>query len=285
MSSYYKVSFKELRQEGLKDVFASLEPALTKLGIDFYLIGALARDTWFAQRKIRALGTKDVDFAVLVTDENSYKQLKEYLIEKEGFLEVSSNEYCLIDKAGNEIDLLPFGAVEIEGKKVLDSEGLFNTGISGFKEVYEEAIEVNFEDRHQFKVSSLAGIAILKLIAYDDRPEIRNSDIKDIVAILNNYIELEPELVYEKNIDLFAEGEDNLLAVSARVLGRQMQSILNRNAVLKKRIESILEDSSQSLEKSPIGRLMISEKIESLEEAVVLIKQLLLGISERLPAQ
>ena len=65
MSDSYKISFKQLRQENLKETFASLERALTAINIDFYLIGAIARDAWFVQKGVRALGTKDVDFAKL----------------------------------------------------------------------------------------------------------------------------------------------------------------------------------------------------------------------------
>src|SRR5437867_1010522 len=114
MSDSYKISFKQLRQENLRGTFASFERALTAIDIDFYLIGAIARDTWFVQKGVRALGTKDVDFAVLISDKNKYLYLKKFLIEKEGFTPSTSNEYMLFDKKGNQIDLLPFGAIEIE---------------------------------------------------------------------------------------------------------------------------------------------------------------------------
>lgn len=82
-----------------------------------------------------------------------------------------------------------FGAIEIEGKRIIDKEGFFHTNISGFKEVYEEATEqVNFEEEYNFKVFTLAGIVILKLIAYDDRPEMRSNDIRDIAAIIRTIL-------------------------------------------------------------------------------------------------
>ena len=92
MESSYKISFESLQQAGLKEVFASLHGASDNLAIDFYLIGALARDTWFAQKGIRSLGTKDLDIAVMVTDENKFEELKNFLITKEDFTESSSNE-------------------------------------------------------------------------------------------------------------------------------------------------------------------------------------------------
>lgn len=198
------MNFKELRQENLNDTFASFERAFNQLGINFYIIGALARDTWFANKGIRALGTKDIDLAVAVSNESQYNELKDFLVKNEGFTGSSSNEYVLFDKKGQQIDLLPFGALEIEGRKIIDKEGAIRTDISGFKEVYKDAVEeVNFEDKYTFKVSSLPGIVMLKLIAFDDRPEMRTKDIQDISAILDHYFVIEDDNIYSQHSDLF----------------------------------------------------------------------------------
>lgn len=284
MSNTYKINFKELRQENLKDTFASFERAFTHLGIDFYLIGALARDTWFAQKGIRALGTKDIDWAVAVTEETQFKQLKDFLIQKEGFTDSSSNEYVLFDKKGFQIDLLPFGAIEIEGNKFMDSTGIVRTDISGFQEVYDEAVEeVNFENKYTFKVSSLPGVVILKLIAFDDRPEMRTKDIQDIGIILNHYFEIETETIYSKHADLF-EQESELIRVAARALGREMQTILNRNSLLKERILSILYNNIEMLTQSPIGLILVNIldfSPSSVEDAVGLLNQIVTGIHDK----
>lgn len=283
MSSTYKINFKDLRQENLKDIFAAFERALQELDIDFYLIGALARDTWFAQKGIRALGTKDIDWAVAVSEESQFKKLKEFLIKNEGFTESSSNEYVLFDKKGQQIDLLPFGAMEIEGNKFVDSAGVVRTDITGFKEVYDGAVEnVNFEDKYTFKVSSLPGIVILKLIAFDDRPEMRSNDIRDIGIILNHYFALETETIYSKHTDLFEE-QTELQFLAARVLGREMQQILNRNLSLKERLLSILYKNIQILTQSPIGLILtnvLDMSPTSVEDAVGLLNEMIKGIHD-----
>lgn len=283
MSNSYKISFKQLQQESLKDTFQSIYKAMQALDIDFYLIGAVARDTWFAQKGSRALGTRDVDFAVLVANENSYDELKQFLIQQEGFAESSTNEYVLFDKAGQQIDLLPFGAIEIEGNRFIDNTGVIHTNISGFKEVYEAATdEVNFEGEYDFKVSSLAGIILLKLIAYDDRPEMRSKDIQDIGTILNNYFTLENEMILDKHIDLIADAKKWEL-VSARVIGREMQPILDRNSLLKERVLAIIDNNTSSAEESNIGRLLlgvINQSPLALEEVFSLLKEIRKGIED-----
>lgn len=62
-----KIDLNKLRQQGLKELFATLEEAFKKADIDFYyLIGALARDIWFSKESKVSRTTKDVDFAALV---------------------------------------------------------------------------------------------------------------------------------------------------------------------------------------------------------------------------
>lgn len=284
MSSNYKINFKQLRQEGLEQTFAAFERAMHALKVDFYLIGALARDTWFAQKGIRALGTKDIDLAIFVSDTQKYEALKQFLIIEESFTSSTNNEYVLFDKKGQQIDLLPFGLIEIEGKKIIDSKGMAHTNISGFKEVYDEAVEeVNFEDKFTFKVCTLAGIVILKLIAYDDRPEMRSKDIEDIGAIINNYFDMESEFIYDKHSDLFAEDIGNMIEVSARVIGREMAPILNRNPILKERILSMLHHSIQQYSESRLTILLTSILYfnpGSIEDTVDVLTKMIMGIQD-----
>jgi hypothetical protein len=44
--SFLKKNFDRLKKEGLKETFEVLELAFKKYGIDYYLIGARARDLW-----------------------------------------------------------------------------------------------------------------------------------------------------------------------------------------------------------------------------------------------
>jgi predicted nucleotidyltransferase len=59
--------------------------------------------------------------------------------------------------------------------------------VEGFQEVFDSASEEIKTESQQFKVCTLAGIVILKLIAWDDRPEWRREDAGDIAEIIKNY--------------------------------------------------------------------------------------------------
>ena len=247
MSATYRINFRQLRQETLRTTFASIDRACAALSLDIYLIGALARDTWFAAKGIRALGTKDIDLAVLVPHQSDYQRLKEYLVKQETFTQ-TNNPYTLKDTNGLEVDLLPFGALEIEGRRVTDAAGNIRYDVTGLQEVYEHATEeVEFENAHVFRVSSLAGIVILKLIAWEDRPEMRSKDLSDIALIVKHYYELEETLIFEHHADLFATDPGDLDLLGARALGREIGKVLRSNADVRIRIERILTQNRRTI--------------------------------------
>ncbi|HSZ87162.1 MAG TPA: hypothetical protein VK787_14110 [Puia sp.] len=280
MTSTYKISFNTLQHGGLKEIFTSLQRASIELGINFYLIGALARDVWFAEKGIRAIGTKDIDVAVMITDEHAFDVLKNFLVSKENFTTSSSNDYVLFDKEGHQIDILPFGKIEIEGKKIIDKKGIVHTDVTGFKEVFELSTEeVNFENEFKFRVSTLAGVVILKLIAYDDRPEIRSNDIGDIANIIKHYFDLETELIFEEHADLLI-ADHKPEFIGARVLGRQIKKILDKNELLKDRVLTILRSNTANPEQSKIGKVFVQGNIENVEEAIGVLTEIIKGIEE-----
>ena len=156
-----------------------------------------------------------------------------------------------------------------------------HTNISGFQEVYDEATElVEFDGTFHFKVSSLAGIVILKLTAWDDRPEIRSQDIRDISLIIKYYFKLEEELIYNHHNDLFEIENYNLTTLAARVLGREMAAVLKRDTLLKQRILNILELNSASIDQSIVAVLFENESGGTVEQQYQILQELRKGIEE-----
>lgn len=168
--STYKINYEQLRQQPeITEMLSALQRGLELFGIDFYLVGAVARDVWMSGiNKIAPRRTTgDIDFAVLINYKGTYIALKEHLINTEGFHSYKGNSFVLIWKDKTEVDLLPFGAIKEEDGKVTTSGlGLTNISLQGFKEVYEEGLpELELEGKHQFKFCTLPGIVLLKMIA------------------------------------------------------------------------------------------------------------------------
>ena len=65
--SFYKINYEQLRQSPeISEMLGALERGFNKFGIDFYLVGAVARDVWMNGIYNIKTGrtTKDIDFAV-----------------------------------------------------------------------------------------------------------------------------------------------------------------------------------------------------------------------------
>lgn len=79
--------------------------------------------------------TRDADFAILVGIEAQFEEVKEYLKNKKGFQDSSKNMYVLFSPNGYQVDILPFGAMEIDEKDRIAGTGLTSIGVNGFSEV------------------------------------------------------------------------------------------------------------------------------------------------------
>ena len=73
------MNLSDIKKGPLKDLFDALEEAFEKNDIDFYLIGAQARDQWYAKDNLVARQTNDVDFAAFVGDAADYQKVRDYL--------------------------------------------------------------------------------------------------------------------------------------------------------------------------------------------------------------
>ena len=281
----YKINYNQLSQQpGITEMLYALQRGLEKFGIDFYLVGAFARNVWMtginniAPRRT----TGDIDFAVLINDNGVYEALKTYLIITEGFQPYKGNEYVLIWKENLEVDLLPFGAIDDEDAK-FNSNGLGSTSISlqGFSEIYNDGLPtLDLEGKHQFKFCTLPGIVLLKLIAWDDRPESRRDDIKDISDILNHFFDMNDNEIFENHHDLFEKEEASLKHIAARVMGREMSKIAKKNELLFSRIVGILDSNTLVSQNSDMAKIMVEYYDNTIDDNVQLLKHLRQGFTE-----
>ncbi|MEY4051217.1 MAG: hypothetical protein EBU05_05445 [Chitinophagia bacterium] len=281
----YKINYNQLSQQpGITEMLYALQRGLEKFGIDFYLVGAVARNVWMtginniAPRRT----TGDIDFAVLINDNGVYEALKTYLIIREGFQPYKGNEYVLIWKENLEVDLLPFVAID-DGDTKFTSNGLGLTSISlqGFTEIYNDGLPtLDLEGKHQFKFCTLPGIVLLKLIAWDDRPESRRDDIKDISDILNHFFDMNDNEIFENHHDLFEKEEVSLKHIAARVMGREMSKIAKKNELLFSRIVGILDSNTLVSQNSEMAKIMVEYYDNTIDDNVQLLKHLRQGFSE-----
>jgi len=177
---------------------------LAEFEVDFYVVGAIARDYHLSAKEETAAlrKTNDVDLAIMLNDAGQFNQIKDALIASGNFTADDSEHIKLYYKKGMEVDLLPFGKIEsANGFVFLKPPNMFTLNMPGFKEIYPFVEEVVFEGNLSVKVCPVEGIVILKLIAYYDRPS-RTKDITDIEHIIAVYFELCDENIYEEHFDV-----------------------------------------------------------------------------------
>lgn len=282
--STYKINFKQLRQQPqLSEMLSALERGLNKFDIDFYLVGAVARDLWMSAINDIPPSriTGDIDFAVFIDDKGTYDNLKKYLIEVEGFSSYKGNPFVLVWKGFIQVDLLPFGEIEDNNAGVtIEGSGLTSLNMPGFKEIYDEGLPVvELEEIHKFKFCTLPGIVILKLVAWQDRPEIRRDDIKDVSNILKHFFDMYAEEIFENHNDLFGDNTFELHLIAARVMGREINKIAKRNEILHNRLKDLLEVSTNNKD-IEIAKIMVEFYENTIEDNLVLLEQIKIGYLE-----
>lgn len=260
------IKLEDLRQDQLRDLFLVAEQVFAGLGIDFYILGALARDSWYAKENLDSRTTRDVDFALYVSSQDQYDNLFAKLIKEHGFSEIKEVPFRLQTPFGFTIDLIPFGDFSIDDAVFPDEHRDRPVFVNAFEEVFKHAtapVEVE-EDTLKFRVATLPAILLLKLIAYDDRPENRTQDPLDIADIILNYVEIEKEMIWEKHHDLFDEGT-GLDEIATVVIGREIKDILYDNKVLRNRVLQILslkERTQRNMAKAMVREGRTLEEVE-----------------------
>ncbi|PKQ45099.1 nucleotidyl transferase AbiEii/AbiGii toxin family protein [Confluentibacter flavum] len=272
-------TYKELAIPYFKEVFDIIDKVMLKLNVPYYLIGASAIALELLKDGIKpSRGTKDIDFAIMISSirefETIVKELSNY-----GFNKVEAPWTLYNEKFNVVIDLLPFG--EIEEKFTLNfNKRNADLHFLGFSEVLKEPETVQIEEKI-VQIPSLPGMVVLKLIAWSDRPEERNSDLGDVLKIIEHYFSLNLDEIVEFHNDIFPEeGELDQLKIAARVLGRKARAFLDVSPAINERILKTINDNVIKVENSEIAKQWIRNKDWNLEYAVEILDELRIGLIE-----
>lgn len=238
-----------------------MEALFSAFEIDFYLVGALARDIQLSSNPALASirKTEDVDLAIMIANEKQFYKLKSALIATGNFKAHDRETIKLFYKEAIEIDLLPFGGIESESREIRLTEPKISVlNMPGFKEIYPSVNDIEITSELKVKVCDLEGIILLKLIANDDRPE-RTKDISDIEHIITVYFDLRGEQIYDDHFDLMQiysiDNREYLQLVAARVIGRKINNFLLESQLLKERLQLILSKRPTNLWKAMLEGL------------------------------
>jgi predicted nucleotidyltransferase len=248
-------------------ILAAIHKTARTLGISFFVVGGAARDfilqNGFDIRTPRV--TLDIDIGISVSSWDEFSSLIEQILTVENFKRTGI-EHRFVSPTPQEtkVDILPFGAIERKNRTVRWRQGNKEMDMSGFAEAYKAAVNVKISSNPTIvvKMVSLAGLALLKLISWNENPGERDRDAKDFKVIMYSYLEAHPtEYLYEDYQDIASDGDYDL--VSARVLGRdiktvagpemypQIINILSRESDQDGRLNFVQSMQSKSLNEEP----------------------------------
>ncbi|GAB3551983.1 nucleotidyl transferase AbiEii/AbiGii toxin family protein [Noviherbaspirillum agri] len=222
----------------LATVVQALQVVAQPLGIDYFLMGAAARDLMLqhAHKIAPSRLTEDVDFAVSVLDWQSFESLRAALLASDQF---SGRPGPAIHKlrhkaTGLPLDIVPFGGVENADRTISwppDHHTVFDC--FGAREAFEAGIPVRLPINVTLRVASIPALALLKITAWKDRKHSHpGRDAGDLLLYVRNYMDCDNyDRAAQDHSDLFTTDDYDHESTGARLLGRDIANLLDKQSI------------------------------------------------------
>lgn len=183
----FKITSEKIANPLLVELLKKLTDSFNRMGREFYVIGATARDIIIRQLIDTTSGrrTKDLDIAIAIPDWSVFDEIKEVLV-ADGFkksIDMRQRFYY----GEYELDIVPYGVAKEDDNIYWPPEEEIAMSVKGFDEVLSEAITVNIDDEFDIRIASLHGLFLLKFNAWLDRNIETSKDAEDMSFILSNY--------------------------------------------------------------------------------------------------
>lgn len=273
-------TYKELGTPYFKDVFELIDQVMKEHQLPYYLIGVSAIALKLLQKGIKpSRGTKDIDFAVMISSIHDFNQIVESL-ENRGFEKVKAPWTFYAKQWKVAVDILPFGEIE-QNDTVWFNERYSDLHVLGFKEVMENS-EIQLIEEKIVHIPPLPGMILLKLVAWSDRPEERDNDLADILLIIKHYFDINSDLIYDHYFHIFPNEDEPFdeLRIAAEVLGMEARRFLQKSKNLEKRILNVLERNLSDILQSRISREWARREGWELEKSFGILLAFSKGISQ-----
>ncbi len=254
------------------------------LGIDFFIIGATARDILIEHMNgIPAPRmTRDVDIAVCVTGWGEFRRLTDAMLASGVFLQGDREQRFV--SGDIIIDIIPFGGIAGRDNQIFWlPEYDIRMSTVGFMDVHDSSIicRLNDDPILDIGIASLPGLMVLKLLSWHERYPERGKDAQDLIFMIRKYqfpgiIDRLYEEAGEGSGLLIEEAFDHGRAC-ARLLGRDMARISGpetANAVLKILASELRSDGQYGLV------AQMTSPGEDSVEIILLLEKLEMGFRE-----
>jgi predicted nucleotidyltransferase len=267
-------------------VLEVISDVTNNLYIPFFVIGATARDVllndYYGIKTERA--TYDIDLGVSVDNWHIFENLTASLIAT-GHFNKKKPPQRLFYKDKFPVDIVPFGRISDPKNSIKwPPNNEIELSTLGFKESYDHSVLVRLRSNPILEVrfASLCGLALMKIISWDEKYPERSKDAKDLDFIMRNYIYAgNEERVYDEESDLFEREDIDYEYMSSRLLGRDIA--LMSEPKTKDKIRNILNHQTGEQNRyKMVEDMMNSVFRDDFEEKLNLLEELKKGLLERL---
>jgi len=228
----------------LVEVISLIDREAARLGIPFFIVGAMARDIVLelCYKLPARRSTRDLDIGVEVAGWEEYQRLSMALVSTGRF--ASGREPHVLRYGELRVDIVPFGKVSADQRNITwPPDHTVSMNILGFKEAYEYSLEIQVHDNPflAVKVPTVPGMALMKIISWHDSYPERQKDAEDLLFIIDHYVYTGNEdRLFGPEVAVMEEEEFDLAMASIRLLGRDMALMVSTET--RKQVIEILSE-------------------------------------------
>lgn len=269
-------------------LFETTATIAESLSVPFFVVGATARDMILVHgyniQTIRA--THDIDFGVQVSDWDQYRRLKEGLVATGKFRSTNEAQSLLYENSLR-TDVIPFGPIaDPDNSLTWPPEHETEMNILGFQEAFHNSrtIRLRANPIIDIQVATIVGLALMKIISWNDKYPVDDRDAKDLVLLMRTYLDAgNDERLFTEEVDLVENEDFDYVRASARLLGRDIAAIIQpktKNIVLE-----ILNRETGERDRYRLVEDMMKSRAalkDDFDELLQLLEELKSGILERL---
>ncbi len=266
-------------------IFDAIVTITSANDIRFFLVGATARDLILHYGYGIAVGraTVDIDLGVQVSDWAEFGRLKEELLQISGF-ESAKETQRLLYQNRIPVDIVPFGDIQGQENEIhWPPDQSTRMRVLGFEDAYQNAqwVRLRPDPTLDVLVATPAGLAPLKLIAWNDNSIERGKDALDLAFLLRWYMDAgdNQKRLFSEHDDLLNADEFDYERAGARLLGRDMAKLASQETK-QALIDILAHETGEGDDSRLVAAMTGGLYSESFDENLRLLEALEQGLVE-----
>jgi len=222
MNAFWPHATNELPE--IFDALQKIAETATELRIPFLLIGAMARDMLLehVHDMSKERRTMDVDIGVMVGSWAEFSEFSEAMTAR-GFERQLAVAHRFRSNEGVLIDVVPFGGLaDAEGFISWPPDDNPTMRVTGFDDALRHCLRVEIGPGQVMNVVSLPGLAMLKLLAWNDRRYASAKDAQDLALLLRLYGYFVKDRLFDSESELMERHGFDIEMAGAELLGQDI---------------------------------------------------------------